>query len=122
MGSEGYLINQFLAARVNKRTDEWGGSFENRMRLPVQILKACRANVDPKFILIFRLSMLDLVEEGSDWSEVVALAQVIFFYKRFSPGDFPRHPKTGDPDNKRTVTKHAKYSIRGHSGFINLHM
>ncbi len=77
MGSEGYLINQFIAARTNRRTDAWGGSFEHRMRFPVEIVKAVRAAVGPAFILIFRLSMLDLVPDGSTWEEVVQLAKAI---------------------------------------------
>jgi len=77
MGSEGYLINQFIAARTNRRTDEWGGSYENRMRFPLEIVKAVRAAVGPDFILIFRLSMLDLVPEGSTWDEVVQLAKAL---------------------------------------------
>ena len=75
MGSEGYLINQFVAPRSNHRQDGWGGSFERRIRFPVEILKAIRASVGSDFIVIFRLSMLDLVDEGSDWDEVVALAK-----------------------------------------------
>jgi 2,4-dienoyl-CoA reductase (NADPH2) len=74
MGSEGYLINQFLANKTNKRNDEYGGSFENRKRLAIEIVKAVRAAVGPKFILIFRLSLLDLVEQGQSWDEVVELA------------------------------------------------
>ena len=77
MGSEGYLINEFIAARTNRRTDAWGGSFENRMRFPLEILKAVRAEVGPEFIIIFRLSMVDLVPEGSSWDEVVRLAQAL---------------------------------------------
>jgi len=77
MGSEGYLINQFIAPRTNHRGDEWGGSFENRIRFPVEIVRAARAAVGSNFIIIFRLSMLDLVEEGSSWDEVVALAKAI---------------------------------------------
>jgi 2,4-dienoyl-CoA reductase (NADPH2) len=77
MGSEGYFINQFVAAHVNRRDDEWGGSYANRMRLPVEIVARTRAAVGPDFILIYRLSMLDLVPEGSDWAEVVQLAQAI---------------------------------------------
>jgi 2,4-dienoyl-CoA reductase (NADPH2) len=77
MGSEGYLINQFVAARTNRRTDAWGGSFEKRMRFPVEIVKAVRQAVGPEFILIFRLSMLDLVPDGSTWEEVVQLARAI---------------------------------------------
>jgi len=77
MGSEGYLINQFIAARTNRRTDAWGGSYENRMRFPVEIVKAVRAAVGKDFIIIFRLSMLDLVPEGSTWEEVVQLAKAL---------------------------------------------
>ena len=77
MGSEGYLINEFIAARSNRRTDAWGGSFENRMRFPLEIVKAVRAAVGADFIIIFRLSMLDLVPEGSSWEEVVLLAQAL---------------------------------------------
>jgi 2,4-dienoyl-CoA reductase (NADPH2) len=77
MGSEGYLINQFIAARTNQRTDEWGGSYENRMRFPVEIVKRVRERTGPNFIIIYRLSMLDLVEGGSTFDEVVQLAQAI---------------------------------------------
>ena len=77
MGSEGYLVNTFLASKTNKRLDSWGGSFENRARLPVEIVKGIRAAVGDKFIIIFRLSMLDLVEGGSTFEEVVALAKLI---------------------------------------------
>jgi len=77
MGSEGYFINQFLAAHTNHRTDRWGGSYENRMRLPVEIVRRVREAVGPKFIIIFRLSMLDLVEGGSSWEEIVQLAKAI---------------------------------------------
>ena len=77
MGSEGYLINQFVAPRTNLRTDEWGGAFENRIRFPVEILRAVRAACGPNFIVVFRLSMLDLVEGGSTWDEVVALAKAV---------------------------------------------
>jgi len=75
MGSEGYFINQFLVAHVNKRTDRWGGSYENRMRLPVEIVRRVREAVGPEFIIIYRLSMLDLVEGGSTWDEIVMLAK-----------------------------------------------
>jgi 2,4-dienoyl-CoA reductase (NADPH2) len=74
MGSEGYFINQFIAARTNQRTDEWGGSYENRMRLPLEIVRRTRAVTGDQFIIIFRLSMLDLVEGGSTWEEVELLA------------------------------------------------
>ena len=77
MGSEGYLINQFIAPQTNKRTDEWGGSFANRIRFAVEIVGTTRARVGPNFIIIFRLSMLDLVEGGSTWDEVVELAKAI---------------------------------------------
>ena len=77
MGSEGYFINQFLVAHVNKRTDRWGGSYENRMRLPVEIVRRVREAVGPNFIIIYRLSMLDLIEGGSTWDEVVMLAKAV---------------------------------------------
>ncbi|PLP88471.1 NADPH-dependent 2,4-dienoyl-CoA reductase [Pseudomonas sp. FFUP_PS_473] len=77
MGSEGYFINQFLAAHTNHRTDRWGGSYENRMRLAVEIVRRVREAVGPNFIIIFRLSMLDLIEGGSDWDEIVQLAKAI---------------------------------------------
>jgi 2,4-dienoyl-CoA reductase (NADPH2) len=77
MGSEGYFINQFVAAHTNRRSDGWGGSFANRMRLPVEIVRRTREAVGPDFILVYRLSMLDLVPDGSDWNEVVQLAQAI---------------------------------------------
>ncbi|WP_198780061.1 NADPH-dependent 2,4-dienoyl-CoA reductase [Shewanella putrefaciens] len=75
MGSEGYLINQFISARTNTRTDEWGGAFEKRAQFPIEIVNAIRAKVGKDFIIIFRLSMLDLVDNGSTWDEVVQLAQ-----------------------------------------------
>ncbi|WP_299012321.1 NADPH-dependent 2,4-dienoyl-CoA reductase [uncultured Polaribacter sp.] len=77
MGSEGYLINQFIAKRTNKRTDDWGGTYENRMRLPIELVKQTRAAVGKEFIIIYRLSMLDLVEKGSSWEEVVQLGKAI---------------------------------------------
>jgi len=77
MGSEGYLINQFIAQQTNKRNDQWGGAFENRIRFAVETVRATREKVGPNFIIIFRLSMLDLVEGGSSWEEVVQLAQAI---------------------------------------------
>ncbi|MGQ0429901.1 MAG: oxidoreductase [Gammaproteobacteria bacterium] len=77
MGSEGYFINQFLVARTNHRDDHWGGSWRNRMRLAVEIVSRTRAAVGRGFILIYRLSMLDLVEGGSSWEEVVELAQAV---------------------------------------------
>jgi len=77
MGSEGYFINQFLAARTNRRLDEWGGPYENRMRLPVEIVSRIREKVGRDFIIVYRLSMLDLVPGGSTWEEVVLLARAI---------------------------------------------
>lgn len=77
MGSEGYLINQFIAERTNKRTDNYGGSYENRMRLPISLVKQTREAVGKEFIIIYRLSMLDLVEKGSSWQEVVTLGKEI---------------------------------------------
>jgi len=77
MGSEGYLINQFIAQQTNKRDDQWGGSFENRIRFAVETVRATREKVGANFIIIFRLSMLDLVEGGSSWQEVVQLAKAI---------------------------------------------
>ncbi len=77
MGSEGYLINQFSCVKVNKRTDEWGGDIENRMRLAVEIVKAVREKVGEKFIIIFRLSMIDLVEGGNSWQDVVTMGKAI---------------------------------------------
>ena len=75
MGSEGYLINQFLVEHVNRRDDAWGGSFENRSRFALEIVRRVRERVGSEFIIVFRLSVLDLIESGSDWNEVVALAQ-----------------------------------------------
>ena len=75
MGSEGYLINQFIAKRTNRRTDGWGGSYENRIKFPLEIVRRTREKVGNDFILIFRLSMLDLVEGGSTWDEIVQLAK-----------------------------------------------
>nr|WP_026775163.1 NADPH-dependent 2,4-dienoyl-CoA reductase [Polaribacter sp. Hel_I_88] len=77
MGSEGYLINQFIAKRTNNRTDNYGGAYENRMRLPIELVKQTRAAVGKDFIIIYRLSMLDLVEKGSSWEEVVQLGKEI---------------------------------------------
>ena len=74
MGSEGYLINQFIARATNKRSDDWGGSFENRIRFAIETVKAVRAAVGSDFIIIYRLSMLDLVQDGSSWDEVAQLA------------------------------------------------
>lgn len=77
MGSEGYLINQFLVTPTNKRTDEWGGDYTNRMRFPVEIVRQIRAALGNDFVIIYRLSMLDLVPGGSSWEEVVQLAHAI---------------------------------------------
>lgn len=77
MGSEGYLINQFIAKRTNIREDEYGGSYENRIKFPIAIVRQMRQAVGDHFIIIFRLSMLDLVEDGSSWEEVITLAKAI---------------------------------------------
>ncbi|WP_151763971.1 NADPH-dependent 2,4-dienoyl-CoA reductase [Acinetobacter soli] len=77
MGSEGYLLNQFLSRHVNQRTDRWGGEIENRMRFAVEIVKAIREKVGEKFIISFRLSMLDLVHDGNTMSEVITVAQAL---------------------------------------------
>jgi 2,4-dienoyl-CoA reductase (NADPH2) len=77
MGSEGYLLNEFIAARTNHRDDEWGGAYENRIRFPVEIVRRTRARAGQNFIIIYRLSMLDLVEGGSTLEEVVQLAQAV---------------------------------------------
>ena len=75
MGSEGYFLNQFLVTHTNQRTDEWGGSYANRMRIVIEILTRMREAVGPDFIIIYRLSMLDLIPNGSSWDEVVELAR-----------------------------------------------
>ncbi|MBF0412965.1 MAG: FAD-dependent oxidoreductase [Desulfamplus sp.] len=77
MGSEGYFINQFIAKATNHRTDMWGGSYSNRIRLPIEIVKKVRERTGKDFIIIYRLSMVDLVKDGSSWDEVVELAQKI---------------------------------------------
>ncbi len=77
MGSEGYFINQFLVTHTNKREDRWGGSYENRMRLPIEIVRRVREALGTDFIVIYRLSMIDLVPNGSTWEEVVQLAKAI---------------------------------------------
>ncbi|MDV3504829.1 NADPH-dependent 2,4-dienoyl-CoA reductase [Marinobacter sp. M-5] len=77
MGSEGYFINQFIVSHTNHRTDGWGGSYENRIRLPIEIVRRVRERVGANFILVYRLSMLDLIEDGSTWDEVVHLAKEI---------------------------------------------
>jgi 2,4-dienoyl-CoA reductase (NADPH2) len=77
MGSEGYLINQFIVAHTNHRQDEWGGAFANRIRFPIEVVRQVREAVGDDFIIIYRLSMLDLIKEGSSWEEVVLLAKAI---------------------------------------------
>jgi len=77
MGSEGYFLNQFLVTHVNRRDDRWGGSYANRMRLPVEVVRRVRAAVGPDFILIYRISLIDLVPDGSTWDEVLTLAQAV---------------------------------------------
>ena len=77
MGSEGYFLNQFLVTHTNKRTDRWGGPYENRMRLPVEVVRRCREAVGEDFIIIYRLSMIDLIPNGSTHEEVVMLAQAV---------------------------------------------
>mmetsp|Transcript_14357 Transcript_14357/g.21284 ORF Transcript_14357/g.21284 Transcript_14357/m.21284 type:complete len:725 (+) Transcript_14357:51-2225(+) len=77
MGSEGYLINEFLVAKTNQRDDEFGGCYENRMKFPTKIVQKIRSEVGPNFIIIYRLSMLDLVEGGSSWEEIVELGRSI---------------------------------------------
>ena len=77
MGSEGYFLNEFLVTHTNKRTDEWGGPYENRMRLPVEVVRRVREAVGTDFIIIYRLSMIDLIPNGSTWNEVVMLAKAI---------------------------------------------
>ncbi len=75
MGSEGYLINQFIVRHTNHRTDEWGGAYENRIRFPLEVVKRTRKAAGPDFIIIFRLSLLDLIQNGSTWEEIVLLAR-----------------------------------------------
>jgi len=77
MGSEGYFLNQFIVTHTNKRTDRWGGSYENRIRLPIEVVRRVREAVGPEFILIYRLSMIDLIPDGSTHEEVVQLAQEV---------------------------------------------
>ena len=77
MGSEGYLLNQFLVTHTNRRSDRWGGSYENRMRLPLEVVRRVRETVGPDFIVIYRLSMIDLIPEGSTHDEVVQLARAV---------------------------------------------
>lgn len=77
MGSEGYFLNQFIAARTNQREDDWGGSYENRIRLPIEVVRRVREAVGEHFIIIFRLSMLDLVDGGSTAEEVIQLGKAV---------------------------------------------
>lgn len=77
MGSEGYLINQFTVAATNKRTDDWGGSIENRIRLPLEITKAIKESTGPEFMLIYRISLLDLIPGGNSWDDVIFQARAI---------------------------------------------
>ena len=77
MGSEGYLINQFVAPKTNRRTDNWGGTFENRIRFPLEIVRSVRKTVGENFIIIFRISIIDLVENGSTWTEIVSLSKAL---------------------------------------------
>ena len=77
MGSEGYFLNQFLVRHTNHRTDGWGGDYANRMRLPVEVVARVRAATSPAFILIYRISLIDLIPDGSTWDEVVQLARAI---------------------------------------------
>jgi len=77
MGSEGYLINQFIVSKTNRRTDEWGGTYVNRIKFPLEIIRRTRERVGTNFIIIYRLSMIDLVADGSSWKEVVHLAKEI---------------------------------------------
>lgn len=77
MGSEGYFLNQFLVTHTNRRTDRWGGVYENRMRLPVEVVRRVRAAVGSDFIVIYRISLIDLVPDGSTWDEVVLLAKAV---------------------------------------------
>src|SRR5690606_24421935 len=77
IGSAGYLISTFLVERTNRRTDEWGGPFENRMRFPLEIMRRIRAAVGPNFILIFRIAAMDMLQGGMSWEEVVTLAKAL---------------------------------------------
>lgn len=77
MGSEGYLLNQFVCPRANQRTDRWGGSVENRMRFPVEIVKAVREKVGKNFIIIYRMSLIDLVPNGNTWPEIVQISKAL---------------------------------------------
>ena len=86
MGSEGYLISEFMSPKTNKRTDDWGGSFENRIRFGVEIVRKVREAVGKDFLIIYRLSLLDLVENGSTWDEVIRkdVSHVVLYLKNGS--------------------------------------
>ena len=101
MGSEGYFLNQFLVTRTNKRTDCWGGSFENRMRLPVETVRRVRQATGPNFMLIYRLSMIDLVPGGSNWAEVVKACQGRGRRRGWAPEYRDRMARSPDPDDCR---------------------
>ena len=77
MGSEGYFLNQFLVTHTNRRSDRWGGSYENRMRLPVEVVARVRAAIGPQALLVYRISLIDLVPDGSSWDEVITLAKAV---------------------------------------------
>lgn len=77
MGSEGYFLNQFLVTHTNRRSDRWGGSYENRMRLPVEVVARVRAAMGPQALLVYRISLIDLVPDGSSWDEVITLAKAV---------------------------------------------
>ncbi len=99
MGSEGYFLNQFLVTHTNKRTDRWGGSYENRMRLPLEVVRRVRAAVGADFIVIYRLSMIDLVPNGSTWDEVVWLAREVERGGRHDHQHRHRLARGADPDD-----------------------
>ena len=77
IGSAGYLISTFLVEKTNQRSDQWGGSWENRMRFPVEVMRRTRAAVGPDFVLIFRISAMDMLQGGLAWDEVVSLAKAL---------------------------------------------
>ena len=121
MGSEGYFINQFLAAHTNHRTDRWGGSYENRMRLPVEIVRRVREAVGPNFIIIFRLSMLDLVEGGSTWEEIVHAGQG----HRAGRCDHHQHrhrlARSADPDHRHQSAARCVQQSHGQAAWLGEH-
>lgn len=100
MGSEGYLINEFIVAATNRRTDRWGGSYENRIRFPVEIVRRVRERVGTDFILIYRLSMIDLVPGGSTLEEVVQLAKEIEAMRRHHHQHRHRLARGPHPDHR----------------------